>query len=138
MELRPPALSRIFERSVGGHKLKHVIEPHATYRYVTGVNNFDSILRFDARDILSNTNEVEYGFINRLYSKRTSEQPEDCAPQDMSSLRIGAPGEQIQPWERTYIPGNIPCSGRAADPRDCHLGDRRRNTFLIPTLAERS
>jgi len=110
VELRPPALSRIFERSVGGHKLKHVIEPRATYRYVTGVNNFASILRFDARDILSNTNEVEYGIVNRLYSKRTSEQPEDCAPQDMSSLRIGAPGEQIQPWERTYVPENIPCS----------------------------
>jgi LPS-assembly protein len=110
VELRPPPLSRIFDRSFAGHKLKHVIEPRATYRYVTGVNNFDSILRFDARDILSNTNEVEYGIINRLYSKRTSGQPEDCTPQDMYSLRIGAPGEQIQPWERTYVPENIPCS----------------------------
>jgi LPS-assembly protein len=110
VELRPPALTRIFDRSVAGHKLKHVIEPYVTYRYVTGVNNFDSILRFDARDILSNTNEVEYGIINRLYSKRTSGQPEDCTPQDMYSLRIGAPGEQIQPWERTYVPENIPCS----------------------------
>ncbi len=110
VELRPPALTRLFDRSVAGHKLKHVIEPYATYRYVTGVNNFDSILRFDARDILSNTNEVEYGIINRLYSKRTSGRPEDCTPQDMYSLRIGAPGEQIQPWERTYVPENIPCS----------------------------
>ncbi len=110
VELRPPALTRIFDRPVAGHKLKHVIEPYATYRYVTGVNNFASILRFDARDILSDTNEVEYGIINRLYSKRTSGQPEDCAPQDMYSLRIGAPGEQIQPWERTYVPENIPCS----------------------------
>ena len=110
VELRTPALSRIFDRPLAGHKLKHVIEPHATYRYVTGVNNFASILRFDARDILSNTNEVEYGVTNRLYSKRTSADPEDCNPQDMSSLRIGAPGEQIQPWERTYTPEAIPCS----------------------------
>jgi LPS-assembly protein len=110
VEVRPPALTRIFDGSVAGHKLKHVIEPFATYSYVTGVNNFARILRFDARDILSDTNEVEYGVINRLYSKRTSGQAEDCTPQDMSSLRIGAPGEQIQPWERTYIPENIPCS----------------------------
>jgi LPS-assembly protein len=110
VELRPPALTRIFDRSLGGHKLKHVIEPRATYRYVTGVNNFASILRFDARDILSNTNEVEYGVINRLYSKRSTAGADDCNPQDMSLLRIGAPGEQIQPWERTYTPEAIPCS----------------------------
>jgi len=110
VELRPPAFSRIFDRPLAGHKLKHVIEAHATYRYVTGVDNFANILRFDARDILSNTNEVEYGVTNRLYSKRTSDDPEDCNPQDMSSLRIGAPGEQIQPWERTYTPEVIPCS----------------------------
>jgi LPS-assembly protein len=67
-------------------------------------------LRFDARDILSNTNEVEYAIINRLYSKRISEEPEDCVPSGMSSLRIGAPGEQVQPWERIYTPENIPCS----------------------------
>jgi LPS-assembly protein len=110
VDLRPPALNRIFDRPLAGHKLKHVIEPHLTYRYVTGVNNFANILRFDARDILSNTNEVEYGVTNRLYSKRTSADPEDCNPQDMSALRIGAPGEQIQPWERTYTPEAIPCS----------------------------
>ena len=110
VELRPPSLTRVFDRSFAGHQLKHVIEPKATYRYVTGVDNFANILRFDARDILSNTNEVEYGVINRLYSKRTSGEPEDCEPQDMSALRIGAPGEQVQPWERTYVPQNIPCS----------------------------
>lgn len=109
-ELRPPSLSRIFDHALAGRKLKHVIEPRVTYRYVTGVNNFANILRFDARDILSNTNEVEYAIINRLYSKRISEEPEDCAPSGMSSLRIGAPGEQVQPWERIYTPENIPCS----------------------------
>jgi LPS-assembly protein len=110
VDLRPPSLSRIFEHSVLGRKVKHVIEPRATYRYVTGVNNFSKILRFDARDILSNTNEVEYGIVNRLFSKRTSEQTEDCSTSAMSALRIGAPGEQIQPWERTYTPETVPCS----------------------------
>ena len=50
LELRPPALDRIFGREFLGRKWKHVIEPRVTYRYVTGVNNFGSILRFDERD----------------------------------------------------------------------------------------
>src|SRR6266576_2014943 len=111
VEMRPPPLARVFQREIAGRKWKHVIEPHATYRYVTGVNNFASILRFDARDILSNTNEVEYGIIHRLYAKRTSEKPEDCENEGMSSLRIGAPGEQVLPWERTYVPEQTDCHG---------------------------
>jgi LPS-assembly protein len=111
VDLRPPSLSRVFEKEVLGQKWKHVIEPHATYRYVTGVNNFANILRFDSRDILSNTNEVEYGIIQRLYAKRTSEEPENCAATGMSSLRIGAPADQLQPWERMYKPEKRSCHG---------------------------
>jgi len=111
VDLGPPALARVFQREVLGRKWKHVIEPHATYRYVTGVDNFANILRFDARDILSNTNEVGYGVIQRLYAKRTSDQPEDCTPLGMSSLRIGAPREPLQPWERMYTPEKSACKG---------------------------
>ena len=109
VDMRLPSLERVFQRELAGRKWKHVIEPHATYRYVTGVNNFASILRFDARDILSNTNEVEYGITHRLYAKRTSETPEDCGNEGMASLRIGAPGEQVLPWERTYVPERTDC-----------------------------
>src|SRR4029077_14768673 len=109
VEMRPPALARIFDREVLGRKWKHVIETRATYRFVTGVDNFANILRFDARDILSNTNEVEYRITQRLYAKRTSDQPEDCRVTGMSSLRVGAPAEQVQPWERTYTPEKSGC-----------------------------
>ena len=111
VDLRPPSLSRVFEKEVLGQKWKHVIEPQATYRYVTGVNNFANILRFDSRDILSNTNEVEYGIIQRLFAKRTSEEPENCTATGMSSLRIGAPADQLQPWERMYKPEKRSCHG---------------------------
>ena len=70
LELRPPALSRVFERTVRDRKLKHTIEPRMVYRYVTGIDNFQNVIRFDSRDILSNTNEVEYAVVNRLYGKR--------------------------------------------------------------------
>ena len=88
VDLRPPAVSRIFQRTLLGNKLKHVIEPEFKYRYVTGVNNFLQILRFDGRDVLSDTNEVQYGFTTRLYAKNENAQaeeeqeqtPENCTP----------------------------------------------------------
>ncbi len=72
-ELRPPSLVRIFDRPVLRHKIKHAIEPRLVYRYVTGVDNFADIIRFDSRDILSDTNELEYGVIQRLYIKPAGE-----------------------------------------------------------------
>jgi LPS-assembly protein len=60
VEIRPPALEKIFDQEFLGRKWKHVIEPGIEYRYVTGVNNFTDFLHFDERDILSNTHEVQY------------------------------------------------------------------------------
>jgi LPS-assembly protein len=70
IELRPPALSKIFDGTIAGRKLKHTIEPRIVYRYTNGVEKFNSIIRFDFRDILSNTNEVEFGLLQRLFTKR--------------------------------------------------------------------
>jgi LPS-assembly protein len=111
VEVRPPALSRIFAGEFMGRKWKHVIEPRVVYRYVTGVDNFAGILRFDERDILTNTNEVEYSLLNRLYAKRRSGQPEDCGKPGMPSLFIGgAPVSSHIPWERQGEPVEAPCN----------------------------
>jgi LPS-assembly protein len=69
VDLRPPALERLFAKKGSGAKWKHVIEPELTYRYVTGVENFSRFIRFDENDTLTNTNEVEYGVTQRLYRK---------------------------------------------------------------------
>ena len=77
--------------------------------YVTGVDNFSRILRFDERDILSNTSEVEYAVVNRLYAKRTSDKPENCDATGMASLIIGHPAaESPVPWERQLERGGGP------------------------------
>jgi LPS-assembly protein len=101
VELRPPAVDRVFDRPLWGRKWKHAIEPQIVYRYVTGVDNFPNILRFDERDVLSNTNEFEYRLVNRLYSKRIPGNKEKCAPPGMPALYIGgAPPHSLIPWER--------------------------------------
>src|SRR5438270_6078757 len=82
VDLRPPVLSKIFDRIIAGRKIKHTIEPRLTYRYTNGVENFGSIIRFDFRDILSNTNEVEFGLLQRLFAKR--ERP-GCSQETLSS-----------------------------------------------------
>ncbi len=107
-ELRPPALSRIFERGFFGHQLKHTIEPRMIYRYVTGVDNFPSIIRFDERDILSDTNEIEYGFITRLYAKKADAKPDDPA----AAAREVVSWEVAQKWFADPTFGGAVVNGR--------------------------
>ena len=114
-ELRPPAIDRIFDREILGRKWKHVVEPRIVYDYVAGVSNFDRVLRFDERDVLSDTNEVEYSVVNRLYAKRTSPVDEKCPTDAMPALIVGgAPAPSHIPWER----GGAPL---AANPQSLNL-----------------
>lgn len=81
VELRPLSFERFFEpaakKDKPRRKYKHTIEPAINYRYVTGVNNFADFIRFDSDATLTDTSEVEYGFMQRLYSKTGDEQPQE-------------------------------------------------------------
>ncbi|MFZ0802183.1 MAG: LPS assembly protein LptD [Terriglobales bacterium] len=134
VEVRPPALSRVFDHAFLGRKWKHVIEPRVVYDYVTGVNNFDNILRFDQRDILSNTNEVEYGVIHRLYAKRTSTQPSSCGEPGMPALFLGgAVPHSPVPWERQQTPVDAPCED-GTQARELVTWELAQKYFLDPTF----
>jgi LPS-assembly protein len=71
--VRTPVLTRTFAPThltrLLGNELRHTIEPELTYRLTTGISNFSSILRFDATDIASNTNEAEYGITQRIFRR---------------------------------------------------------------------
>jgi LPS-assembly protein len=95
VDLTLPSLARVYDgpkwfgSKVFGEKVKHVIEPRVTYRYVTGidqqaqceeqtgsearkcvqVSDFSRIIRFDSAELLTNTNEVEFSLANRLLGK---------------------------------------------------------------------
>src|SRR5208337_3361930 len=110
VELRPPAMARVFDRAWLGRKWKHVIEPRVVYSYVAGVDNFAKILRFDERDILSDTNEVEYSVVQRWYGKKISAQPENCNQPGMPLLFVGGAAPPVHvPWERQQLPAQAPC-----------------------------
>ncbi len=104
VDLRPPAFERVFQKEIFGRKLKHVLEPSLTYRYVTGVDDFDRVLRFDSRDILSNTNEIEYGLTQRVYAKGGKSGEEEC--HDLEGYLIGVQGESRSakhPWQKEDV-----------------------------------
>ena len=134
VEVRPPVLDRVFQREFLGRKWKHAIEPRVVYDYVAGVHNFDNILRFDERDILTATNEVEYGVVQRLYAKRTSEQPEDCGQPGMPSLFVGgaAPHNPV-PWERQAQPSDLPCD-QEPQVREVVTWELAQKYFIDPTF----
>ena len=128
VELRPPALSRVFDHPWLGCKWKHVIEPRMKYDYVTGINNFADILRFDATDVLTNTNEIEYSLVNRLYAKHLDPNAKDCDPQSMSTLTIGgAPQVGAVPWE---LPPNPDAQVCASGPREILSWENRAEVFF--------
>jgi LPS-assembly protein len=137
VEVRPPVLEKIFDKEFLGRKWKHVIEPRAVYRLVTGVNDFANVLHFDERDILSNTHEVEYGFVTRLYTKKPpgqeQEKDQECE-KPMTGLAVGsAAPEQIVPWGRQNNLENQPCL-HAPDVREIVTWEVAQKYFLDPTF----
>ena len=73
--VRAPVLERTFApnrwHGLLGDSLRHTLEPELNYKLIKGVSNFKDVLRFDATDIVSNTNELEYGLTQRVFRKRS-------------------------------------------------------------------
>ena len=76
LSVRPPVLTRTFHpdhmQRLLGVELRHTIEPELNYRLTDGIHNFAEILRFDADDVVSNTNEAEYGVTQRIFRRVAS------------------------------------------------------------------
>ncbi len=133
VEVRPPVLEKIFDKEFLGKKWKHVIEPRAVYRFVTGVNDFANVLHFDERDILSNTHEVEYGFVTRLYAKKAAAQAQECET-PMTGLAVGAAApEQIGPWQHVSNLDGQPCTS-GPDVREVATWEVAQKYFLDPNF----
>lgn len=70
LDLILPSLERVFKAPAWmGDKVKHVIEPKIEYKDVSGIDNFNQVIRFDQLDLLSDTNQLEFSLTNRLLAK---------------------------------------------------------------------
>jgi LPS-assembly protein len=92
-QVRTPLLERTFAPTkftgLLGSEFKHTIEAETTYRVTRGIDNFHHVLRFDATDVVADTDEVEYGVTQRLFRKRRTRNP--CVPRQDQSVAASLP-----------------------------------------------
>ena len=88
-DIRPVALAKNYYGKNNEFKFRHVIEPFVTYRYIKGVNNFNKVIRFDQLDTITDTNEVEFGVANRIYTRRFAEAVTEEAQKLLASRDSG-------------------------------------------------
>ncbi len=86
VDLRPPALAKVFRHRDGMPWFKHVIEPFVEYRRIAGIDDFDRTIPVDERDLIAETNEIAYGITNRFLVKRAG--PDGSAPQTHELLDV--------------------------------------------------
>ena len=85
-KLSAPSVARVF--MFRGKRYKHAITPEISYRYIFGIDETRETIRFDDRDIMSDTNQVEYYLTNRFFSRYTTSDG-GTATREFLSWRIG-------------------------------------------------
>lgn len=99
-EFKPPVLERTFAAKdiIFGREMKHTIESFLNYRYVTGVDNYTRTLRFDPVDVVTNTNELEYGVTQRFFfhKKDAPVCDEELAGNTRLTSGCGGMGESVR------------------------------------------
>jgi LPS-assembly protein len=101
LDVRPPAFAKDFRRGGGEFFFRHVIEPYMIYRKISGINNFDRIIRFDYIDAIADTNEIEFGIANRFFTRRSTENVSDVRVRETEGE--SRPLLSSQPYEALTI-----------------------------------
>ncbi|HJY29108.1 MAG TPA: putative LPS assembly protein LptD [Pyrinomonadaceae bacterium] len=100
LDVRPPAFAKDFHRG-DRFFFRHVIEPYVIYRKISGINDFDRIIRFDYTDAIADTNEFEFGIANRFFTRRSTENVSDARVKETEGEN--APLLSSQPYEALTI-----------------------------------
>jgi LPS-assembly protein len=101
LDVRPPAFAKDFRRGDGSFWFRHVIEPYVQYRKISGINDFDQIIRFDYNDAIADTNEIEFGIANRFFTRRSTENVSDVPAKEIAGRE--RPLLSSQPYEALTI-----------------------------------
>lgn len=101
LDVRPPAFAKDFRHGDGGFWFRHVIEPYVQYRKISGINDFNRIIRFDYNDAVADTNEIEFGIANRFFTRRSTENVADVPVKEIEGRE--RPLLSSQPYEALTI-----------------------------------
>jgi len=117
IELVPPSFERIYKspKWLGGKEVKHVIETHVDYDLVSGIDDFNRIIRFDETDLMSDTNQVTLSFANRLFVKDKDNNVNEELSWEVSQARYFDPtfGGAVIPGQRNVFAGTEALDGFA-------------------------
>jgi LPS-assembly protein len=112
-----PSLARIYKapKWMQAEKLKHVIEPRATFRDISGITDFNKIIRIDTTDLMANTRELELSLTNRLYKKNKDGNVEEVFSWQLWQVRYFDPtfGGAVVPGQRNVILSSAELTGFA-------------------------
>lgn len=115
-ELALPTLARIFEapRWLGG-RVKHSIEPRASFRTVAGAGRLDRLIRFDELELISDTTEIEYSVAQRLWRKGRDNVVRDLLTWEVRQKRFFDPdfGGAVRAGQRNVVASAAELSGFA-------------------------
>ncbi|MBK6799671.1 MAG: LPS-assembly protein LptD [Acidobacteria bacterium] len=88
LDLRAPALARIFRHRDGQPWFKHIIEPFVEYRRVAGIDEFNRTLRVDERDTIAETNELSYGVSNSFLVRKPNPEGTGTQPHELLNITV--------------------------------------------------
>jgi LPS-assembly protein len=124
LDVRPPAVERDFH--FGGRVLRHVIEPQLTYRFIDGIGEkAQNVLLVDTTDIATDTNEVGFSLMQRLYTRgklcdASDENACNGRPREWASWQIAQKffidprfGNALIPGRRNVFTSTLDLSGIA-------------------------
>ncbi len=108
LQLALPTIERVYAPPNWlhlGKKVKHTFDIGATYQYVTGINDFQKILKFDILDYWSNTNQITFSVTNRLYRKDSKGHVSEFLAWQLAYARFFDPqfGGAVRPNQRNII-----------------------------------
>lgn len=110
LELVPPSLEKTFGAPKRlGQKFRHVIEPRASFKYVSGIDNFNQLVRFDEIDTMTNTNQAEVSLTNRLYLKKNNGEVQEIITWQVLQQRYFDPsfGGAVVEGQRNVIASSL-------------------------------
>lgn len=131
-QIFPPVLERDFTGDFlakrFGVALRHTIAPELQYRFVAGIGNFNNVERFDATDIYSDTNEMEYGLTQRWFVKPLKAHP--CKPNEPRT-EASRVSEETKAGTKTAKPVVQTCKGDTQEWLSWYVGQKY---FFDPTF----
>jgi len=119
VKITGPSFSKIFEKKgkFFAQKIKHVIEPQVDFNYISAIDVFDRLIRFDHVEAVAPLNEIKYGIANRFYAKKKTKGSKKPMPWEFLTIELNQHysldpelrtsfGSQYNRFTGGFIPGS--------------------------------